>query len=162
MLFLPSSVVQSSILLGSIDAHNNVIMTYKLYYDGIGLDPTFPEPHPVVEINVPHDKPPYGTQPMQAPVTIRHGTNSEAPAGFAVQAVAKASHGYGADEEERPDERRLILEEVKVYMDLLEKFEGVVHSDVLKKRKRELFDALPPVPPSAAERRRLRRRRSML
>jgi hypothetical protein len=162
MLFLPSSVVQSSILLASIDAHNNVIMTYELYYDGLDLDPTFPKPHPVVEINVPHDKPPGGTLPMQTPVTIRYGTNSAAPADMAVQAVAKASHSYGGDDEERPDERLLILQEVKVHMDLLEKFEGVVHSDVLKKRKRELFDALPPVPPSAAERRRLRGRRSML
>jgi hypothetical protein len=68
-----------------------------------------------------------------------HIIYSAAPADVAVQAVTKSSHSYGGDDEERPDERRLMLQEVKVHMDLLEKVEGVVHSDVLMKRKRELF-----------------------
>jgi len=130
-------------------SHNNVIMAYKLYYDGLKPDPNFPEAIPPVEINVPHDKPKPnvetgGNGTQQLPVTIRHNTGG----GATTASSLKDDGDYYNSQEECSRERRLILEEIKQHMELLDKFGGVVPSDVIKKRKRDLFDLLPPVPPS--------------
>lgn len=47
--------------------------------------------------------------------------------------------------------RRKLLREVKDHMELLTQFEGVIDSDTIKKRKRELFLSLPPPPPPDKE-----------
>lgn len=47
-----------------------------------------------------------------------------------------------------PEVRREVLKEVREHMELLRSFEGIVDDDVLRQRKRELFDAMPPAPPS--------------
>lgn len=135
-------------------------MTYKIYYNGLSLDPNFPVAQPVVEINVPHQKPTEGILATRAPATLRYAGPEIAPAasGETVPPAAAAEGSiYAVDKGESPTARRLILQEVKDHMDLLEMFTGVVHADVLKKRKRELFEALPPVPPSATKRQLARR-----
>jgi len=47
--------------------------------------------------------------------------------------------------------RRELLREVKDHMDLLKQFEGIIESDVIRKRKRDLFHSLPPPPPPHEE-----------
>mmetsp|Transcript_11442 Transcript_11442/g.28926 ORF Transcript_11442/g.28926 Transcript_11442/m.28926 type:complete len:392 (+) Transcript_11442:90-1265(+) len=47
--------------------------------------------------------------------------------------------------------RRELLREVKDHMDLLHQFEGIIDSDTIKKRKRDLFHSLPPPPPPHEE-----------
>ena len=152
-----------------VDAHNNVIMTYRMYYDGLHLDPTLPEPAPVVEINVPHEKPAPidGAAVMRAPGTVRYAAtnNSLSSSGPIVPKpapppVAAASYNSASSLEESHEERLKVLREVKEYMEVLQKFEGVIHDDFLAKRKRELFEALPSIPPSSAERTRKRQRMS--
>eukprot|EP00980_Cylindrotheca_fusiformis_P012898 scaffold3211_cov120-Cylindrotheca_fusiformis.AAC.6 len=138
--------------------HNNVIMAFKMYYDGIHLDPSFPSPQPVIEINVPHEKPVDNTLTLPGPEAIRRGTNTSTPvppptAGVPGAASASRINSYGKEEEESGAERRQILQEVKEHMEILDMFHGIVHNDVLKKRKRDLFESLPPAPPSAARRR---------
>lgn len=148
-------------------AHNNVIMTYKMYYDGLQLDPTLPEPAPVVEINVPHEKPAPidGAAVMRSPGTVRYSATSSlaqsgpiVPRPAAQAAAAAPSSSLTSSSEESHEERLRVLREVKEYMEVLQKFEGVIHDDFLAKRKRELFEALPSLPPSSAERTRKRQR----
>mmetsp|Transcript_25036 Transcript_25036/g.54900 ORF Transcript_25036/g.54900 Transcript_25036/m.54900 type:complete len:387 (+) Transcript_25036:162-1322(+) len=43
--------------------------------------------------------------------------------------------------------RRELLREVKDHMELLSQFEGIIDSETLKKRKRDLFLSVPPPPP---------------
>ena len=43
--------------------------------------------------------------------------------------------------------RREVLREVKDHMELLNQFEGLIDSEIIKKRKRALFLSLPPPPP---------------
>ena len=50
-------------------------------------------------------------------------------------------------EHRREKRRRDLLKEVKDHMELLTQFEGIIDSDTIKKRKRELFLSLPPPPP---------------
>jgi len=45
------------------------------------------------------------------------------------------------------EERRKVLREVKEHLDLLKEFEGAVPEEDLRKKKRELFMALPSAPP---------------
>ena len=144
-------------------------MTFRMYYDGLQLDPTLPEPAPVVEINVPHEKPAPidGAAVMRAPGTVRYtATSSLSPAGpasivprpSAAPPAAAPSSSFASSSEESHEERLQVLREVKEYMEVLQKFEGVIHDDFLAKRKRELFEALPSIPPSSAERSRKRQR----
>lgn len=139
-------------------------MTYKMYYDGLTLDPTLPAPQPVVEINVPHEKPAPidGAAVMRAPGTVRYtATSALSPSAPIVpKASAAAPPSFAASSEESHEERLQVLREVKEYMEVLQKFEGVIHDDFLAKRKRELFEALPSIPPSSAERTRKRQRLS--
>lgn len=139
-------------------------MTFRMYYDGLILDPKLPEPAPVVEINVPNEKPaPMDSAAvMRTPGTVHYGIGATLPApGTAVIAKAAAPRipTYIASEES-PEERLKIIREVNEYMEVLKKFDGIIHNDFLAKRKRQLFEALPSVPPSAAERIRSRQRTS--
>lgn len=140
------------------DAHNNVILTFRIYYDGLRLDPTLPAPAPVVEINVPHEKPApiNGAAVMRDPGTVRYTAASAraapAPSALVPAPPAAAPPVYAASREENHEERLQVLREVKEYMEVLEKFDGVIHEDFLMKRKRELFEALPSIPKSCTER----------
>ncbi len=54
-------------------------------------------------------------------------------------------------QEKNERRRRELLREVKDHMDLLSQFEGIIDSDVIRKRKRDLFHSLPPPPPPPHE-----------
>lgn len=53
------------------------------------------------------------------------------------------------------EERRAILHEVREHLDILKEFQELVPEEELKKRKRELFLALPDAPPPALRKPRL-------
>jgi hypothetical protein len=156
-------------------------MAYKMYYDGLDLDSSFPEAKPPVEISVPHEKPKAMegdcdcSPPLKkVPVSVRYRTVSNrdgtidvvartttaigVPAAAPSAAAAAAAVTSFKDDrfydpaDDFPGQRRLLLQEISQHMELLDKFDGVVHADLIKKRKRELFDALPPIPPSTVVR----------
>ncbi|KAL3942620.1 MAG: hypothetical protein SGBAC_003221 [Bacillariaceae sp.] len=139
-------------------AHNNVILTFRIYYDGLQLDPTLPAPSPVVEINVPHEKPApiNGAAVMRDPGTVRYtAASARAPPARSAPVPAPPAAAppvYAASLEENHEERLQVLREIKEYMQVLEQFDGVIHEDFLMKRKRELFEALPSIPKSCTER----------
>ena len=146
--------------------HNNVIMTYKMYYDRLTPDASFPKAEPATEIVVPHEKPKANEGSVVGhirPTLPSFNTNGLAASPKAPPPAAASTPGRAKNDgsslsiTETQEERLLILQEVKEHMDLLEKFEGIVHRDILKKRKRDLFDALPSVPPSAMARLQTRR-----
>jgi hypothetical protein len=140
-------------------SHNNVIMAYRMYYQGSERDSTFPPPDPPKEIVVPASKPKTGTD------TAYYIAMNNAADGTG---EATATEG-GPNEDEAVDlavdaesaeERRQILHEVREHLDLLKQFEGMISEDLLKKRKRDLFSALPSAPPSSSSRGKLRREES--
>eukprot|EP00543_Licmophora_paradoxa_P013179 CAMPEP_0202475556 /NCGR_PEP_ID=MMETSP1360-20130828/92966_1 /ASSEMBLY_ACC=CAM_ASM_000848 /TAXON_ID=515479 /ORGANISM="Licmophora paradoxa, Strain CCMP2313" /LENGTH=231 /DNA_ID=CAMNT_0049102727 /DNA_START=685 /DNA_END=1380 /DNA_ORIENTATION=- len=47
------------------------------------------------------------------------------------------------------EDRRQMLKEVREHLDLLKEFDGVISSEEIANRKRQLFLALPPAPPPA-------------
>lgn len=146
-------------------SHNHLIMAYKLYYDCLSLDPTFPEAQLATEIVVPHEKP---TKPGD--VVDMHNSTASAAGGHVRQGIftsasAKPPPGTTLSgrrpaatttEVESSEERCAIIQEVKEHMDLLKQFEDIIPSSVLAKRKQLLYDALPSPPPTAVERKRMR------
>jgi hypothetical protein len=141
-------------------AHNHCIMVFRLYYRGDRLDPSFPAAVPPREIVVPAEKP-------KANATATYYLQMNASKKLAAEASAvvesmgpKVGHLDGGNDEPHLDvaaligesnpaeERRRALKEVREHLELLKEFEGVISDDDLLKRKRELFLALPPAPPS--------------
>lgn len=139
-------------------SHNNIIMTYQMYYNGLTLDPTFPAPQLATQIIVPREKPKTDAEGInaQSNPTPNHGHYTVGAAGRKGPPPGSAAGVLSPAEMETTEERRAVLQEVKEHMDLLEKFEGIVDTNVLKKRKRDLFDALPPAPPTISQRIRMR------
>jgi hypothetical protein len=72
---------------------------------------------------------------------FRTPTSSSHP----VAVVGGANPSIAADDGES---RRKLLSEVREHLDLLKEFEGVISAEELAERKRQLFLALPPAPPS--------------
>lgn len=129
--------------------HNHVICAFRLYYRGDVLDPDFPPPvlpHPL-------------RVPQERPKEAADGGNQHPAAGRPTDIVThprtiKAEARLLLPPPPLPpvdplEARRKILAEVKEHLDLLKEFEGVISEDDLAQRKRELFAALPPAPPSA-------------
>ena len=133
-------------------AHNNAIMCYRMYYRGDAMDPSFPAPNLPKDIYVAAEKPssmansppsPAAAQPpaVASLTTITSATKPKTTP----QAVGDATKKKGVT----PEDRRLMLNEVKEHLDLLKEFEGVIPAEDLVRRKRELFLAMPPAPPPA-------------
>ncbi len=125
--------------------HNNVFTVYRIYYRGIAIDPKiFPPVAPRV-VEVPTKK----TDPAPA-------IEASGAAGSALS-LPIADLAINRDKVKSvkltDEERRAILKEIKDHTELLREFVGVVPDDVLAKRKRALYAALPPVPPPAGKKR---------
>ena len=125
--------------------HNNVFTVYRIFYRGIVIDPKiFPPVAPRV-VDVPTKK----TDP--APAVEASGAGGSAislPIADLALNRDKVKSAKLTDEE-----RRAILKEIKDHTELLREFVGVVPDDELAERKRALYAALPPVPPSAGKKR---------
>jgi hypothetical protein len=133
-------------------AHSNVLMAYRLYFQGHELDPTFPAPVPPKEIIVPAAKP-------KALGGNHHDNNNNNAFYLSVPPDGEDKDDAAMDlgEMEPPEERRQVLQEVRVHLDLLKEFEGFLPDKVLNQRKRELFAALPSAPPPMVSRHKMRR-----
>lgn len=97
-----------------------------------------------------------------SPLIVAAGQKASAAAGLRVQSNLPLENGVcGTSEdlvtsqetlqEKNERKRRELLREVKDHMDLLVQFEGIIDSDIIKKRKRDLFHSLPPPPPPHEE-----------
>jgi hypothetical protein len=132
--------------------HNNTLVTYKMYYKkGRNLDPSFPPPQPR-EILLPSVKPPggwaaYAAGARAGGVSTTNGqqqlTNAQSSQPHRPHAAVLAMTPARVQQHKRLE----MLKEVREHLDLLQSFEGVVDEESLNKRKRELFEALPPAPP---------------
>jgi len=151
-------------------AHNNVLLTFRMYFRGADLDPSFPPARPPKEIVVPAEKPRLGSgqayfitvpgkidrsadlklePPAKYPIDVAGKGEAEPDAGEASINLAPVVGVVGRDEVKDPDEdRRKALAEVREHLELLKEFEGVISDDDIKKRKRDLFLALPAAPPA--------------
>ena len=130
---------------GAAETHHGLYLTqseYRLYYKGDKLDPDFPPPKPPVAIVVPAERPQAGDQSHFVTVPTVGDTTSPATRSTASVQPLAGTINPGS-------ERQRILTEVREHLDLLKEFEGVIPQEELNQRKRELFMALPPAPPSA-------------
>ena len=90
------------------------------------------------------------------------GPNARAKA--LASATAPGAHSrYGATSasiaasSESAEDRLAMLKEVRMHLDLLNDFVGIIPQEHLNKRKRKLYQALPLAPPSLAQRSTARR-----
>lgn len=120
--------------------HNNNFTVYRVYFRGVALDPNLFPATPPRLVEVPSTKPANGDLALANAVA---GNASETP----MIPLSKMTIKPKKEHVMTAAERRELLKEVKDHMDLLKSFEDVVPNDELKKRKRALYDALPPVPP---------------
>lgn len=153
--------------------HNNCFLAYRMFYRGVSLNPDLPPAEPPKPVLVPQERPAkhepttgHAANPtggVQQATTIIGEHASAAAAMTLPHAVAKEHDLNEAELESivRPtvpvpsanpevDRRRALLDEVRVHMDLLKEFEGIISEDELKSRKRELFMAMPSAPPPAS------------
>lgn len=122
-------------------SHLNVFLAYRMFYKGDNVDPDLPPARPPREVVVPNKKPPSGVSRRSASLRDEDDDSESGLKSFMEQ-MAKGSNDLLADAEER----RKMLDEVKTHMELLREFEGVIPEEDLERRKRELFNALPPAP----------------
>lgn len=108
-------------------SHNNVFTVYRIYYQGMDLDPDIYQSVPPKMVPVPQRK----------------------PSNFRVSASAIGINPNPAANLSDED-RRAMLKEVKDHTELLAAFVGVIPDEEITKRKRKLYAALPPVPLPAA------------
>mmetsp|Transcript_9678 Transcript_9678/g.16103 ORF Transcript_9678/g.16103 Transcript_9678/m.16103 type:complete len:303 (+) Transcript_9678:156-1064(+) len=148
-------------------AHNNAIMCYRMYFRGDELNTAFPTPMPPKELYIATDKPAsMATAMTPSSVAAMSVTSSLASPQAPVLVTAKLLKATPAASEETapkeaadnksdapPEDRRLVLKEVREHLDLLKEFDGIIPAEDLVKRKRELFLAMPPAPPPAAAKR---------
>lgn len=122
-----------------------------MYYDRDELDPTFPPAIPIKDVVVPAARPKPGEEPGYM-VHIDPESNEDGIA-VAHQGGLEGAKLQGVEivpMPREPDEQRMaILKEVRTHLDLLNDFVGIIPLDLLNKRKRQLFQALPAPPPSA-------------
>lgn len=138
-----------------IYTHNNVFLTYKMYYVGEDLKTDLPDAKPPKQIVVPAEKPIKGlasTNPYLLSIGNEKGnvvSNTPGKETDLNDDELEAIVNQDSSKRKEPDDRRLVLKEVRDHLDLLKEFEGVIPEDELNKRKRELFAALPAAPPPA-------------
>lgn len=152
--------------------HNNCLIVYKMYYNnGSQMDKTFPAPEKC-NVMVPNRKPKGGVMAYlaersagAATAPASPGRNGQGNAGqrnagplmanriFQAAVRAASPPGSPVTPGRLQQQKRLEqLREVREHMDLLKQFEGVVDEQALNKRKRELFESLPPAPPACFHR----------
>jgi hypothetical protein len=133
-------------------------MCYRIYFRGDELNTSFPAPRPPKDLYVAADKPASmsnATTPSSAAISAVASLAS-APAASSI-AKLKAPPGAAVDSNGEkkvfsPDDRRLVLNEVRDHLELLKEFDGIIPAEDIVKRKRELFLAMPPAPPPAPKR----------
>lgn len=126
-------------------SHSNVIMTYRMYFQGTEPNPDLPPPAPFKEVVVPIAKPKHDVNYM----VRMPGSDTD----HVMTMGSPPSPTPNLDPHmESAEDRMAILKEVRAHMDLLNDFVGIIPQEQITKRKRELYNALPSAPPSVAER----------
>lgn len=126
-----------------------------MYYVGEDLKTDLPDAKPPKQIVVPAEKPIKGlasTNPYLLSIGNEKGnvvSNTPGKETDLNDDELEAIVNQDSSKRKEPDDRRLVLKEVRDHLDLLKEFEGVIPEDELNKRKRELFAALPAAPPPA-------------
>jgi len=166
-------------------SHLHTFMVYKMYYNGVLLDPDTP---PAVDPNpyrvVPKEKPKIYPPELAMVTDTSHDISSpgkdaqdsddkddkhdeddsdaeESNAGaerehFVINTREKRCPPAPLNQVDRAAQmRRSMLQEVRDHLNLLKDFEDVVSDAELNERKRELFKCLPPPPPSITVKREL-------
>lgn len=151
--------------------HNHCVMAFRLYYNGDTLDDSFPAAVVNPNMSVSSDQAGDRRARHRAAVSTVHaqraaaavaaaatGTTTTTTSDHHAHILPKAAAGVPHDESDeldvaeilgdaKPgDDRRVLLQEVRQHLDILKEFEGVISTDEIAKRKRELFLALPPAP----------------
>lgn len=126
--------------------HISIFLVYKMYYSGDEVNPNNPparDPNP--NRVVPVKKPPLGSYPGQiidTPITPARDHKRVFDVNDRVSFEVTPS-----SEHLTPAEKRCkVLQEVSEHLELLKEFEGIISTEELDQRKRELFSALPPAP----------------
>jgi hypothetical protein len=124
---------------GWAHAHNNHLMAFRMYYKGAELDTDLPPPAPIKDVVVPVKKP----QSTEVPYLLRVAEGEDPPPSI-MEARKQAA-----------DIRCTMLKEVRLHMDLLKDFEGIIPATEIEARKRQLFSAMPDAPPPLEKRQKL-------
>jgi len=119
-----------------------------MYYRGCSLDPDIFAPIAPREVEIPESK------PNVVAVTAVE-TNAES------LCVEDLTNAKAKIIELSDEERRALLNEIKVHTELLKEFVGVIPDDELAERKRVLYASLPPVPFHSASRKKQRKSASV-
>merc|ERR1712238_562220 len=127
-------------------SHLNNFLIYRMFYLGESRNPNLPmavDPNP--NRVVPVKKPPFGTYPgEELPFSKKMGNKGKKRPHDDTEASKNAQYTYKAA---TPTERRrALLKEVREHLELLKEFEGVISAKDLTKKKKELFNSLPPAP----------------
>lgn len=149
-------------------SHNNVIMAYRMYFDGHEHDPTFPPAIPIKEVVVPAAKIAAGQDDSNNFLVQVPQETGDMAAGMGTMggslvhgtSVGQKSFGGYPPVTESAVDRMEILKEIRLHMDLLNDFVGTIPQQYLNKRKRELFQAMPSTPPSTSQRTNSKRART--
>lgn len=145
-------------------AHNNVFMTFKMYYRGAELDPDLPPPAPTIPIVVPTQRPTasgdtgHFIYPNGGPNSTATGMPGPNLNNMGAQMLDHdTDDGAGmvsAGKAGKAQHRQNLLKEVRDHLDILRSFEGIIPAEEVNRRKRELFLALPPAPPPQSDNKR--------
>jgi hypothetical protein len=111
-------------------------MTFRMYFNGAEFDKELPPSAPIKDVVVPVKKP----HSAETTYMLHLADGEDAPPGV-LEARRHAA-----------ETRRGMLKEVRLHMDLLKDFEGVIPQAELDARKRQLYLAMPDAPPSAGKR----------
>jgi len=156
-------------------AHNHVLLTFRMYYLGVELDPNMPTAKVCPHMNIPIVRPgttlaaeaaknnsPAITSAMPlAPSMLPPRALKKVPGiqpavvvappapTLTPPAAAAAAAAAPVSSAEMDESRRMLLQEVKDHLAVLKEFEGVVDASEIEQRKRELFASLPPAPKRA-------------
>lgn len=133
-----------------------------MYFDGHEKDPTFPPAVPAKEVVVPAAKPKPGVDDSSGfLVQVPPDSSSDRANGAGRESFGtgqlEMDHMAAAASSESAEDRLAMLKEVRMHLDLLNDFVGIIPQEHLNKRKRKLYQALPLAPPSLAQRSTARR-----
>jgi len=122
-------------------SHNHLLMVFRMYYKGPELDANLPPPVPIRDVVVPVKKKTQSTEAPYAPYMLRLAEGEDPPATATILEARQQA----------AELRRGMLKEVRLHLDLLKEFEGLIPEADLQARKRRLFLALPQAPPPAVD-----------
>lgn len=127
-----------------------------MYYKNGRIDPDLPPAIAPRAIEIPMERPRRAAVSGTVVATVASLPAAAADGGGGDQAVvADLEAMVSQDVKASVEERRAVLHEVREHLDILKEFQELVPEEELKKRKRELFLALPDAPPPAARKTRL-------